>query len=106
MEKSCMNCGTSGCDHKDARRCANGNSLWTPDGSVDSRKHDWVYNNDTGSIECTKCNDLMHYAKDPTYCAPKQRMSNTERIAALEAELAALKAQGEPVQHKPSAWSN
>jgi hypothetical protein len=30
MIKTCMNCGTSGCDHKDARRCASGNrSLWT-----------------------------------------------------------------------------
>jgi hypothetical protein len=28
--KTCMNCGTSGCDHKDARRCSNGHSLWTP----------------------------------------------------------------------------
>ena len=30
--KTCMNCGTSGCDHKDARRCASSgsHSLWTP----------------------------------------------------------------------------
>lgn len=31
LEKSCMNCGTSGCDHKDAMRCSNGHSLWTPE---------------------------------------------------------------------------
>ena len=29
-EKTCMNCGTSGCDHSDAMRCANGRSLWEP----------------------------------------------------------------------------
>lgn len=29
-KKTCMNCGTSGCDHKDARRCSNGHYLWTP----------------------------------------------------------------------------
>lgn len=30
VEKTCMNCGISGCDHKDARRCSNGRYLWTP----------------------------------------------------------------------------
>ena len=29
-DKTCMNCGTSGCDHKDAMRCSNGRCLWTP----------------------------------------------------------------------------
>ena len=29
-EKSCMNCGTSGCDHADAMRCSNGRALWSP----------------------------------------------------------------------------
>lgn len=31
MEKTCMNCGRSACDHKDAMRCSNGNALWVPD---------------------------------------------------------------------------
>lgn len=33
--KTCMNCGTSGCDHNDARRCANGHKLWTPEDPSD-----------------------------------------------------------------------
>jgi len=30
IKKTCMNCGTSGCDHKDAMKCSNGKCLWTP----------------------------------------------------------------------------
>lgn len=42
VEKSCMNCGTSGCDYKDTRKCASSgsNSLWTPDEKVKLTAHE------------------------------------------------------------------
>ena len=44
MQKTCMNCSTSGCDHKDARQCAIGNrSLWTASDAKPTRDDGWYW---------------------------------------------------------------
>lgn len=59
--KSCMNCGTSGCDYKDTRVCASsGNhSLWTPE--TPREKEIWLVLDETGEpIHCASWPSACH----------------------------------------------